>query len=127
MIRSAVTVSCFTLPVCSSTCHPITLKPVEVIARFPAASTKNEPSRVIKFSLPLLTMKNASPVIRTSNGLFVVCAEPGCVIAVLIAPDTTPRPICFGFLPAVPVVAFGPDAAAEVWYINSEKLIDIDL
>ncbi len=80
-----------------------------------------------KFSLPLLTTKKLSPEIIISNGLFVVCAEPCCAIAVLIAPVVTPRPICLALIPPVPVSALAPDADCVVWYIKSRNVTDCDL
>ena len=86
---------------------------MEDITRLPAASTLKEPSLVNILSLPLLTMKKASPVIRISNGLLVVSAEPGSVIFVLMDAILTPKPTCFGLTPPIPVLAFGPDALLE--------------
>ena len=56
-----------------------------------------------------------------SNGLPVDSAEPAPVIFTAVAPDFTPRPICFAFFPPVPAAPFPAEAPDVVWYIISLK------
>ena len=74
-----------------------------------------------------MTTKKLSPVIMISKGLPVDCAEPCVVMAVLIAPALTPRPICLALVPPTPVVALAPLAFCVVWLISSLKVMELDL
>jgi hypothetical protein len=39
----------------------------------------------------------------------------------------TPRPICLGFTPPVPVLALAPLALCVVWLISAAKVMELDL
>ena len=79
--------------------QPITAPPVGSV-RKPRSSKENEPARVKSRSAPASTMKKPSPVMATSVDRPVSCRPPWLKLR-LVAATLTPRPTCWGLMPAV--------------------------